>query len=107
MDNLAALRANLSDAHGVVLGENHFVKALVDEGLAPETLYSPTVERQLDLATIRLYNLILGGAGLSEGSLGYNFQLPGVVAAKKNLQEKWGLIPDIDPRDSVNTASVW
>ena len=104
MTNLEAIRANISDAHGVVLTQNHFVKALVDESLIPFEDYTTLNSAKIDYASIRLYDQILGGAGLSEGHLGYNFQLSGVIAAKKALEEKLGIA---DKKNEVNSAKYW
>ena len=40
MTNNEAIKANISDAHGVVLNDNHFVKALTDYGLSATGDYS-------------------------------------------------------------------
>ena len=102
MTNLEAIRANISDAHGVVLTENHFVKALVDEGLQADEIY--TDSQKIDLATLRLYDIILGGASLSEGHLSYNFT-ESVEKAKKALEGKLGM--DEDKNDTVSSVKFW
>ena len=101
MTNLEAIRANISDAHGVVLTQNHFVKALADAGLAYDAIYAS--EAAVDRATIKLYDIILGGASLSEGHLSYNFT-ESVEKAKKTLQEKLGIA---DKKNEVNSAKYW
>ena len=105
MDNLAALRANISDAHGVVLTENHFVKALVDEGLVADAIYSAADERAIDLATIRLYDKLLAGGSLTEGHLSYSIDMNSVRVAKESLQDKLGI--ERDAKNKVDTASRW
>ena len=101
MTNLEAIRANISDAHGVVLTQNHFVKALADAGLTYDAIYAS--EAAVDRATIKLYDIILGGASLSEGHLSYNFT-ESVEKAKKALQEKLGIA---DKKNEVNSAKYW
>lgn len=102
MTNLEALRANISDAHGVVLTQDHFVKALLDEGLVVDASYSN--ETAIDRATIRLYNAIIGGANLSEGSLAYNVNIESVMRAKGVLEDKLGTT---DRRNQINVARPW
>lgn len=100
MTNLEALRANISDAHGVVLTENHFVKALVDVGLLSTNDYdNPSL---IDRATLKLYDTILGGANLSEGHLGYNINIDSVRRAKEALEAKIGIT-----RDKIRSPKVW
>ena len=101
MTNLEAIRANISDAHGVVLTQNHFMKALADAGLTPDAIYAS--EAAVDRATIKLYDVILGGASLSEGHLSYSFT-ESVEKAKKALQEKLGIA---DKKNEVNSAKYW
>ena len=101
MTNLEAIRANISDAHGVVLTQNHFVKALADAGLTSDAIYAS--EAAVDRATIKLYDIILGGASLSEGHLSYNFT-ESVEKAKRALQEKLGIA---DKKNEVNSAKYW
>ncbi len=110
MTNLEALRANISSVHGVVLKESHFVKALVDVGLNQDADYATGNERDIDIASIKLYDAILGGAGLSEGGVSYNYQLSGLVVAKKALEKKWGINQeekDEDPKNKITGESVW
>ncbi len=101
MNNLEAIRANISDAHGVVLTENHFVKALVDNDLQPEGDY--TDSRAVDRATLTLYDVILGGASLTEGHLSYNFT-ESVEKAKKALQDKLGIA---DKKNIIDSGKYW
>ncbi len=101
MNNLEAIRANISDAHGVVLTENHFVKALADKGLDPADTY--TNSRDVDRATLGLYDIILGGASLSEGHLSYGFT-ESVEKAKKALQDKLGIR---DKKNIVDSGKYW
>ena len=102
MTNLEAIRANISDAHGVVLTQNHFMKALADAGLTPDAIYAS--EAAVDRATIKLYDIILGGASLSEGHLSYNFT-ESVEKAKKALEGKLGM--DEDKNDTVSSVKFW
>lgn len=101
MTNLEAIRANISSAHGVVLTESHFVKALVDVGLNKDADY--TSANKIDRATIRLYDIILGGAGISEGSLTYSFT-ESVKAAKETLEKKLGIE---DKRNRIDSVKAW
>lgn len=101
MNNLEAIRANISDAHGVVLTENHFVKALADQGLQPEGDYNDP--RKIDLSTLQLYDVILGGASLTEGHLSYNFT-ESVEKAKRALQDKLGIE---EKKNTIRSPKVW
>jgi hypothetical protein len=93
MTTLEALKANISDTHGVVVSENAFLKALLDEGIVTTATYSKDdYEQSIDLAIIRVYKQILGSAGFSEGNFQYS------PAAKESIQKsidillnKWGL----------------
>lgn len=101
MTNLEALKANISDAHGVVLTEDHFVKALVDVGLLIDASYeSPS---KVDRATIKLYDLIISGANLSEGHLSYSVDITAVRLAKEALEEKLG----ISSNRTIRSPKVW
>jgi len=102
MTNLEALRANISDAHGVVLNENHFVKALIDSGLGVYEIYSNS--SAISLATVKLYDMILGGASLSEGSLSYSVNKAEVRKLRDDLANSLGLT---ESKRTVNVARVW
>jgi hypothetical protein len=103
MTNLEALRANISDAHGVVLAENHFMKALVDAGLVPDDVYASSV--LVDRASLSLYdNVLIPGANLGEGSLSYNFNAESLQKARNAIAERLG---DNVRRDAVNVARPW
>jgi hypothetical protein len=83
MTNYEAIRANISDVYGVVLSENHFRKALVDVGIVPEELY--TSAQLINQATLALYDMILAGANLTEGSLSYNLNIEGLKRVRDAL----------------------
>lgn len=99
MTNLEAIRANVSDAHGVVLTESHFVKALADQGLAPDANYNNT--KAIDRATLRLYDQLIASASISEGSLGYNVNIEGLRQARAYIAERIGIKP------TINRAAPW
>jgi hypothetical protein len=98
MTNYEALRANISDVYGVVLSQNHFRKALVDVGLAPEELY--TSSSLINRATLTLYDMILAGANLSEGNLSYNLNIEGLKKVREELADSLGIkeiaVPTVD-----------
>ena len=100
MTNLEALKANISDAHGVVLTEDHFVKALVDVGLVSDASYDNATK--IDRATIKLYEIIISGAGLSEGHLSYNVDVNAVRQAKEAMEEKLGI-----SKRTIRSPKVW
>ena len=102
MTNLEALQANISDAHGVVLTENHFRKALVDVGLSDEDEYSNST--LINRATVLLYNHIISGANISEGSLSYNVNLDAVKKAKAELEAELGITTR---KPTINKLQVW
>jgi hypothetical protein len=89
MTNLEALQVNISDVHGVVLTENHFVKALIDVGLESTEDYSSS--KLINKATLKCYDMILGGANLTEGSLSYNINIESVKAARDVLADSLGV----------------
>jgi len=91
--NLEAIRANMSDAHGVVLTENHFVKALFDVGLVADAEYSSA--SLVNSATLLLYDVLLTGANLSEGGLNYSINIEGIKSAKIELQKRMGIYKDV------------
>ena len=102
MTNLEALRANISDAHGVVLTESHFVKALVDVGLNEVDTY--TNRTAIDKATLILYDHIIAGANLSEGALSYSVNIDAVRRARDLLAEKLG---EDSRKRNIDTVSIW
>ena len=102
MTNLQALKANISSVHGVVLTENHFMKALIDQGLIAGAQYNNAAK--IDFATIALYDAIIGGAGFSEGSLNYSVNIQGVKDAKLKLERKLGIS---DENNTIRSPKVW
>ncbi len=103
MTNLQAIKANISDAHGVVLTENHFMKALLDQGIVVDQEY--TSSSAINKATIVLYDIIIESASFNEGGLSYNINVEGVKAAKAALQEKMGVTADL--KNQVKSPKVW
>ncbi len=103
MTNLEAIRANISDAHGVVLTENHFVKALADQGLYASGTYNGN-SKIIDKATLVLYNIVIESASFSEGSLSYNINIQGVKQAKAALENRMGIH---DSKRKVKSPKVW
>lgn len=103
MTNLEALQANISDAHGVVLSENHRRKALIDVGVFPDDEYGNAV--LIDRATLKLYDMILAGANFSEGSLSYNINIEGLKALRAELAEGLGITPERRP--TIDNAPRW
>lgn len=104
MNNLDALKANISQLHGVSISENSFMKALIDEGLSEIDTYTPDNEQRIDLATIRVYKKILGSPDFSEAGLSYKIGV-NIRNAIESLQRKWGITPDTSP--TVTGASPW
>lgn len=101
MTNLEALKANLSSAHGAILDENHFEKALSDVGLVSASTYTNSV--LVDKATLLLYQIIISGANLSEGALSYSINIESVIKAKDILEKKLGL----STKGAINVARPW
>jgi hypothetical protein len=99
MTNLEAIQVNISGAHGVVLSENHFVKALTDVGLTAEGTYSDSA--LINQATIKCYDMIIGGANLREGDLSYSIDINSVKAAKEALEVT------SSRKDRINRVSPW
>lgn len=102
MTNYQALQANISDAHGVVLSENHFRKALADVGLVADDEYENRT--LVDMATLELYNKIIAGANISEGGLSYNINIDSVKRAKIELETSLSITSN---KPTINRASVW
>jgi hypothetical protein len=90
----------MSDAHGVVLTENHFVKALADVGLVADAEYSNA--SLVNSATLLLYDVLLTGANLSEGGLSYSVSVEGIKAAKLELETRMGV-----KKNTINTKRAW
>ena len=103
MINLEALQANISDAHGVVLTENHFMKALIDQGVSPYDNY--TDASVINHATLTLYDIIIETANFNEGAIGYNVNVEGIKQAKTALGEKMGIFPDA--KNQIRSPKVW
>ena len=109
MTNLEALKANVSQVHGIVISENAFLKALLDEDITSSDSYSKaTYEKSVDLATVRIYRQILGNANLNEGDVGYSLtnkeHIKTVIDAlliKHNLRPEFGSLP------TVNSHPLW
>lgn len=102
MTNKDALQVALSGAHGVVLSENHFVKALIDVGLSPTGHYSDKLK--INKAVISLYDVILGSANISEGDLSYSLNLDAIREARDKLSDEIG---ESARRDKVKALKVW
>lgn len=100
--NLQALRANISDAHGVILTENHFMKALIDQGLITDAPYADS--SAINSATLILYDVIIESAGFSEGGISYSVNVEGVKQAKAALEERMGLT---DKKNEIKSPKVW
>jgi hypothetical protein len=103
MTNLEAIRVNISDAHGVILTEGHFVKALTDNGVDSAGIYSAAEKTNIDKATLACYDMILGSANLTEGSLSYNINIEAVKAARQKLADSLG----VRRRNVVRGVSPW
>jgi hypothetical protein len=107
MTNLEALQANLSDVHGIVLSTNTWAKALEDEGIVADDPYDTATERkQVDMATIRIYRLLLGGANMSEGGLSYSLsEKEHIKSCIDMLLTRWGLATEF--KQTVKGISCW
>lgn len=103
MTNLQAIRVNISDAHGVILTQDHFVKALVDVGLVADDEY--TSSALINRATLKLYDIIIATANISEGALSYNINVDAVRKERDKLAAEIGV--EVDRRNAVNTARPW
>lgn len=91
MTNLEALKANIGDAHGLQLTDNHFTKALLDQELQTETTYYSINAKSIDMATIACYDVILGAANMSEGDVTYTLRdLESIKTIIDTLLVKWG-----------------
>jgi hypothetical protein len=109
MINLEALKANLADVHGVVISDNAWLKALLDENITPDDPYDSEAEKKgVDLATIRIYKHILGSANMNEGGLAYS------ITNKEYIQNtidslliRWGLPPEFKTKATVQGVSPW
>ncbi len=108
MTNLEALKANVSQVHGIVISANAFSKALVDQEITEDDIYTKANEEAIDFATIRIYKLVLGSPGLSEGDINYS---PADIAAIKtvidNLLMKWGWQPEFGSGPAARMVSPW
>ena len=102
MTNLQALKANISSVHGVVLTQDHYMKALIDQELIAGEQYSNAAK--IDFATIALYDAILAGAGFSEGTLNYSINIEGVREAKLKLERKLGIS---DEQNIIRSPKIW
>ena len=71
MTNLEALKANISDTHGIIITDNGWIKALYDAGSNPDDAYDTSDEQSVDLATIDILERVLETANISDGNLNY------------------------------------
>ncbi len=101
MTNLEALQANISGVHGLALTENHFKKALLDEGLQPIDYYRNSAA--IDRATLRICDILIANAQFSEGSLSYSPDMSAVKLLKEDLLKKLGR----DTSRTVTGVSPW
>ena len=104
MTNIDALRANLSGAHGMVLEDEHYEKALIDVGLQRTGQYHKGNERVIDGATVKLYDIILAGASMSEGSVSYQVDKSEIRRLRTELLVKLG---KSDGSRSIKSVSRW
>jgi len=102
MTNLDAIMTNVSGAHGVVLTENHFMKALLDVGVNPAAEYSKNP--LIDKATVALYDVIIAGANLKEGDLSYSIDINALKKIRDSFAEKLG---EKTRNDEVRGISIW
>lgn len=74
MTILEAVKANIGDAHGIQLTENHFIKAILDQDLQPDANYYSLNAEAVDMVTVDLYEKVLGSANLAEGDITYSLR---------------------------------
>jgi hypothetical protein len=106
MTKLEALQANIAQVHGIVLSDDSFSKACIDEGITETAQYTAENEQEIDMATVRILNIVLGSENFREGNLGYE------TRNKDYLQKvidsyliKWGLEPKYKP--SIRSVNPW
>jgi hypothetical protein len=104
MTNIEALRANIGGVHGINLDDDHFEKALVDEGIMINEQYHKGNAIYIDKATIKLYEMILGSSSVSEGAIGYNVNKAEVRRVKEELEIRTGLKKG---RNQIRGVSPW
>lgn len=109
MTTLEALKANLSHVHGIVISDNAFLKALIDNELdGTETYSKAEYEQTIDLTTVAIYRQVIGAAGISEGDLSYSpAQIDGIKRAVDGLLVKHGLQPEFGSIATVRGVSRW
>ena len=106
MTKLDALKANVSQIHGLAISSNTFAKALIDEGISENDEYSADCEKEIDLATIRIYKTILGSPSFSESDVNYNLNdRKAIESVIISLQNKWGIQSDVTP--FVTSCKPW
>jgi hypothetical protein len=106
MTNLEALKANLSGAHGIPISENAFLKALIDQSVTSTSMYTTADEKNIDLATIRIYKQILAGASLSDNGVSYSVPDKAAIKACMILiWDKWSLAHE-EP-NTLTAVSKW
>lgn len=111
MTNKEALQANIAQIHGVVLSDNAFSKALIDEGISDNIEYNKVYEKLIDMATVRLLKVVLGTANMSEGGLSYSITNKEYIEHTiDSLLVKWGMAQEfntIKSKPTVTGASLW
>lgn len=111
MTTLQALKANIADTHGIALSENAFLKALIDIDLGGNEVYTKAAyEQSIDMATVKLYRLILDTANVNDGDRGYSLtNKEHIKSCIDNLLRKWGLPAEFGGSSGpqITGASPW
>jgi hypothetical protein len=108
MTKTDALKANLSQVHGIVIDDLAFEKACTDEGFSGSEVYSKADEQAIDMATVRIYKQVLGAPGISEGNLNYQItNKEHIKSVIDSLLVKWGKAPEFGTRATVSGARPW
>lgn len=106
MTNIEALKANVSQVHGLVISENAFIKVCIDSEITQADEYTKENQELIDLATVKIYRQILYAPNFREGDVNYS-QSQGIKDAIDNLLSNWGYAAEFGMRPTVKGVSPW
>ena len=108
MTNLEALKANITQVHGIVLGSNAFVKACIDNEIEENVQYTKSDAKIIDIATVQLLEKVLEAANLNEGDLQYSqTNKEHIKTVIDSYLTKWGLDLKYSVKPIITSKNVW
>lgn len=104
MTNLEALK---STAVGYPVGENTFLKILIDRELAADAEY-PGKTRETELAQADLYVALLTGANIQEGGFQVSMtDKSNFFKVASGIYDKWGEPNPLNSQPTIQSVNPW